>query len=296
MKEKRLTEEEILLYQDNEDMFSEENVRACELYQSNGGRTSKHTTNWPAFNDWLGGGIGLDGDGELVVVGGKTKIGKSTLAAHIAVHELAHGTDICYIPLENSIAQIGDILSKVSGIGIRQLQQAYSGKIRTPSKRLLRGEVSWGASGLIKHMEYMHDAYGTELFILDHLQFLFRRQHEIREQVERIQSIMADLSSFCVGRKLTVIAVSHINSSREYQEKNGLASVDNLFGGNAIPGAATKVIMVNRDIHGPNKDKMYVDLQASRHTEPQDDLFVFDVSRRPWTPLGTCRRDEYASA
>src|SRR5947209_5289269 len=80
------------------------------------GQTERYPTGWPQFDKYLYGGFGLYSDGELVVVAGETKIGKSTFVANIAMRIAQNNTKVCYIPLENGYEQTYGMLCKAGGM------------------------------------------------------------------------------------------------------------------------------------------------------------------------------------
>lgn len=251
------------------------------------GKTSRYKTGWHKFDQYLYGGFGLKSDGELVVVAGDTKIGKSTFVANIAVRIAQNGAKVDYITLENSLEQTYGMLCKAAGVNSLE---DYQDLIYTPDEDLIFGDEAWNAEDLILHMEHMVESRGINVFILDHLNFMFENEEHLANEIQRVRVVMRKLSRFCVKHKATVIAISHMNKGSG-MAKLERPTIDRIYGSHAIAGAATKILLLNKQdpvILGGGLEQRRVEVHfvRSRHTPDQNESFMFDASQTQWMEIG----------
>lgn len=132
------------------------------------------------------------------------------------------------------------------------------------------------------HMSYMVKAHGTKLFALDHLNFMFENEEQVKNEIARVRVVMRLLSQFVMNHKATVFVVSHINR----QKTEGLLGLERIYGSTSIAGAATKVLALNEV---PNVSPRQIDIQMlkSRYTAfPRNKVIRFDVSNYGWEEIG----------
>jgi predicted ATP-dependent serine protease len=252
------------------------------------GRTNRYPTGWAQFDKYLYGGFGLHSDGELVVVAGETKIGKSTFVANVAMRIAQNDTKVCYIPLENGYEQTYGMLCKAGGT---DCLIDYKDLIYFPDEDLIFGDEAWNADDLLAHMEHMVMAWGINVFVLDHLNFMFENEQHVRDELMRVRVVMRKLSRFCVRHKATVLAISHMNKAQRGGIKPDKLTIDRIYGSYAIAGAATKVLLLQRlqpelIAGGIERQRVELFFAASRHTRGRDTGFLFDTTETKWDEIG----------
>ena len=252
------------------------------------GKTNRYPTGWTQFDKYLHGGFGLMSDGELVVVAGETKIGKSTFVANVAMRIAQNGTKVCYIPLENSYEQVYGLLAKAGDVSSLV---DYKDLIYFPDEGLIFGDEAWNADDLLHHMEHMVAAWDINVFVLDHLNFMFENEQQVRDELMRVRVVMRKLSRFCVKHKATVLAISHMRKPEKSQGKHEKPTLHSIYGSYATAAAATKVLLIDQGEQQPGTNDserrlVEVKLERSRHTPAQSNWFVFDASDTQWVEEG----------
>lgn len=250
------------------------------------GVTNRYPTGWPDFDKYIGGGFGLRSDGELVVVAGETKVGKSTFVANVALRIAQNNVKVEYIPLENSYEQIYGMLCKSSGLSTLK---DYKDLLYLPDEDLIFGDEAWNAEDLLAHMQFMIDSRGVNVFVLDHLNFMFENEAQLRDELMRVRVVMRKLSRFCNKNKVTVLAVSHLN--KPATGKIEKPTIHRIYGSQSIAGAATKVLLLSEAdpmIMPDQTERRRVECNfvASRHTQSQKNGFMFDASQSQWSEIG----------
>jgi len=251
------------------------------------GRTERFPTSWTQFNDYLGGGFGKSTEGELIVIAGETGIGKSTLAANIAMHVAQGGHQVGYITLEDSVDRTFLNLMKAGGMKHPDEMEAYKDMIFTPSNKLLESDAGWTSDDLITHMDFVSKARGIRFVVIDHLNFMFENEAEVRDENARVRVTMKKLSNFAVRENVTILAVSHMNKATQ-SAKQSEPSLDRIYGSSGIAQASTKTLLLWRpdDLQTDDQTIIEVKLAKSRHTKTRRTWFQFDASHSQWHELG----------
>ena len=261
------------------DSFSYYRDLAGKIYAEQG-KTNLYPSGWPKLDEYLGGGFGSPHRGELVVIVADTGVGKSTFMTNLALNiapvqqERMH-----YISLENPPEDAYNTMCHIIGKPTLGEMEKY---FTAPSKEMLFGMRPWQSEDLMAHMAYMVKAHGTKLFALDHLNFMFENEDQVKNEIARVRVVIRLLSQFVMNHKATVFVVSHINR----QKTEGLLGLERIYGSTAIAGAATKVLALNEV---PNISPRQIDIQMlkSRYTAfPRNKVIRFDVSNYGWEEIG----------
>lgn len=261
------------------DSFSDYRELAGKIYAEQG-KTDLYPSGWKEFDQYIGGGFGSPNRGELVVIVADTGVGKSTFMTNLALRiapvqqERMH-----YISLENPPEDAYNTMCHIIGKPTLGDMEKY---FTAPSKDMLFGMRPWQSEDLMAHMAYMVKAHGTKLFALDHLNFMFENEDQVKNEIARVRVVMRLLSQFVMNHKATVFVVSHINR----QKTEGLLGLDRIYGSTSIAGAATKVLALNEV---PNSSPRQIDIQMlkSRYTSfPRDRIVRFNVSSYDWEEVG----------
>lgn len=259
--------------------FSAYRDEAAKIYAENG-RTTQYQTGWERLDDYLGGGFGSANRGELVVLVADTGVGKSTFASNIAIRTTGNSGERChYMSLENPPEDAYNTMCHILGVSTLGATEAY---FTAPSKELLFGGKPWTADDLLAHMTYVVKSRHTKIFVLDHLNFMFENEDQVKNELARTRVVMRLLSQWCMQNKATVFVISHINKPAGKAKKNELLTLSRIYGSGGIAGAATKVIALNEYI---DEGVRYIDVQMlkSRYTDwDRNALCRFDVSSYAW--------------
>ncbi len=253
------------------------------------GRTDRYPTAWAQFDKYLYGGFGRKTGGDLVVIAGETKIGKSTFAANIAMRIAQSGEQVEYIPLENDYEDTCTMLAKAGG---EKNLLNYKDLLYLPDEELINGDEAWNAEDLILHMEHMVEAWHIKVFVLDHLNYMFENEEQVKDELHRVRVIMRKLRQFCKRHQAVVLAISHMNKGEsKTQAKVDKPNLNRIYGSQAIAGTSTKVILVTqgescigRD--GKQRRMVEVKLERSSYTPNQSDWFAFDATDTQWLEEG----------
>lgn len=258
------------------------------LIHAEGGKTNAYTTGWSMFDDYLGGGFGSVNRGELVVLIADTGVGKSTFASNIAIRMSGNSNQrLHYMSLENPPEDAYNTMCEILGVETLGDTERF---FTAPSKEMLFGGKPWTADHLLAHMEYVVNAHGTKVFVLDHLNFMFENEEQVSNELARTRVVMRLLSQFCMNNQATVFVISHINKPAAKPKKNDLLSLTRIYGSGAIAGAATKVLALNEFL---DEGERFIDIQMlkSRYTTwDRNVLCRFDVSSYAWEWVGALYR------
>ncbi len=251
------------------------------------GRTERFPTNWRHFNDYIGGGFGKKNEGELIVIAGETGIGKSTLAANIAMHVAQNGGKVGYITLEDSRTRTFINLMKAGGMNDPKEMYAFKDTIFTPSNELLESDAGWTSDDLILHMDFISKARGIRFIVIDHLNFMFENEEQLRDENLRVRVTMKKLSNFAVRENVTILAVSHMNKATQ-TAKQSEPNLDRIYGSSGIVQASTKTLLLWRPEDQQTNEQTIIEvkLAKSRHTKTQRDWFQFDATEAQWHEIG----------
>lgn len=261
------------------DSFSDYRDLAGKIYAEQG-KTNLYPSGWPKLDEYLGGGFGSPHRGELVVIVADTGVGKSTFMTNLALNIApVQQEKMHYISLENPPEDAYNTMCHIIGKPTLGEMEKY---FTAPSKEMLFGMRPWQSEDLMAHMSYMVKAHGTKLFALDHLNFMFENEEQVKNEIARVRVVMRLLSQFVMNHKATVFVVSHINR----QKTEGLLGLERIYGSTSIAGAATKVLALNEV---PNVSPRQIDIQMlkSRYTAfPRNKVIRFDVSNYGWEEIG----------
>lgn len=261
------------------DPFSKYRDLAGKIYNENG-RTDMYPTGWEQFDQYIGGGFGSKYRGELVVLVADTGVGKSTMMTNIALRIAPTSNQhMHYISLENPPEDAYNTMCHILGRSTLGEMENY---FTAPSKEMLFGMRPWRSEDLMAHMEYMVTTHGYKLFALDHLNFMFENEEQVKNEWVRVRVVMRLLSQFCMNHKATVFVVSHINKNSSAD----LLTLDRIYGSSSIAGAATKVISLN-EVKDSNPRQLDIEMLKSRYTTwDRRKLVRFDVSDYAWEEIG----------
>jgi predicted ATP-dependent serine protease len=239
-------------------------------FRSEFGITRKYSTGDKRVDDYLGGGFGKRGSFEIVVLYGRPGIGKSSFALKMLAKSMLDGKKIAAMFLEDDMTEIHMRMEAIVGI------PAYEKIIAMDNVELLPDEATddmWQFDEILEWIQSKHEDSATEIFFIDHIQFLFENEDgDSRDAYQRQRIFMKKLNRLCKKTKTTVVLISHVN-------KNQYAKgTDKMVGTGALAGVVTKAIEVFKDEDG----KVKILLTKSRYTRDhtEDPLPITIYGRR----------------
>lgn len=135
--------------------------------------------------------------GEMMILTGHTKHGKSRLAANIAKNVAAQGKTVLYINTEMTKLQMGRRFNAMLG------DEKLKGKI------LLNDKAGLTYNNVLQIMERAKEK-GTDLVIVDHLHFFSR---SVDNQTSEISKIAKDFKDAAVEFELPLIMLCHLQQA-----------------------------------------------------------------------------------
>lgn len=265
------------------DTFADYRDLASKIYAEQG-KTELYSSGWEEFDTYIGGGFGSPHRGELVVIVADTGVGKSTFMTNLALNIAPAAKEkMHYISLENPPEDAYNTMcSIIQKPTLGEMEKYFT----APSKDMLFGMRPWQSEDLMAHMSYMAEVHGTRLFALDHLNFMFENEDQVKNEIARVRVVMRLLSQFCMNHKATVFVVSHVNRGKS----DDLIDLTRIYGSTAIAGAATKVIALN-EVPDSSPRQLDIQMLKSRYTNYDRKLLMrFDVSSYAWELVGGTTR------
>lgn len=203
------------------------------------GKTTKYTTGFDKFDQYLSGGFGRDDGYEVVLLYGQTGIGKSLVALNLVAPAILSNVKIGLLILEDDMADASLRLMNILGVENWKTANTKRNIICLPDDAL---QKAWKLDDLIEYIEFWFTKQNVDLILLDHLQFAFEGAEAIKGENEYIAQrvFMQKLNRIMKATNKTIILVSHVNK--------GLGKgMDKIVGSGSIAQASTKVIEVAKD-------------------------------------------------
>lgn len=199
-----------------------------EAIKKMGDDTSRsYSVGFKAIDDLLNGGFS---DGDLVVISGKTGMGKTTFAQTLTYHFCKQGLPCLWFSYE---VILRDLWNKFKAMGIEDSFLTYS-----PFK-MTSGKLDW--------VEYkIKEAvlkYKTKIVFIDHLGFLLPK---VSYGAEMNKNYAAYLGMICRQLKQTAIEYNIIVVLCAHLRKTDDPNIDDLRDSSAIAQEADSVFIVNR--------------------------------------------------
>lgn len=209
----------------------------ANLRRSTFGRTDKHLTGFGGLDEYLGAGYGNRHGYEIITVFGESGVGKSSFVLNMVAHEMLLGTKVGLMILEDDMPDVYNRLQAiVEERGMLHLKRHKNVEV-LPNEMLEKG---WNAEVILQWMRDKHADRGIELFVLDHINFVFDNEENGKNEDRLTQQrrFMLALNLLVKKLKLTVIIVSHTAKA----EAGGM---NRIYGTTAIKQISTKVIGVD---------------------------------------------------
>lgn len=163
---------------------------------------------------------------DLIILGGRSSMGKTAKAIDVALHATKHGKKPIVFSLEMSREQLIDrILCNLSEVGsdtvkeqswtevqIKQYQDAKTGLQRSGLYIVDRPKVAPKYVRTVSRLRKMK--FGCDLIVIDYLQ-LMEPNKKMRSREEEIASISRELKSIAKELDVPIIALSQLNRDVE---------------------------------------------------------------------------------
>lgn len=206
--------------------------------------------------------------GTLTLIAARPSMGKSALAANIAVNVAERNEPVCFFSLEMSELEIGErMLSARARVPLHTMQQARPSS--DENRRLVHAQSELSTMPL-----YLDDAsslsmseiaavcrrhkrrHGLALVIVDYLQII-RPENQRDRREEQIGEIARRLKSMARELQVPVVALSQLNRATE-QAAGNRPKLSNLRESGSLEQDADNVLFVHREEYympdGPAKD------------------------------------------
>lgn len=210
---------------------------------------------WKAFNNITDNGMGK---GELILIFGNPKGGKSWAVVNIAAHAMKLGYNVVYYTLELSESYVGKRIDAcLTGISVNNLskhRKEVEEKISKIRGRIRIKEYPAGRASLdtieahLTQLEHQH-GFKAELVIIDYLDLLKNRNRTRKDKLDDTEDIFVDARGMAREFQVPVISPSQIGRS---------GAQDDIIQADKIAGSYKKVMIADfaASLSRKRKDKI----------------------------------------
>lgn len=205
--------------------------------------------------------------GELITLGARTSIGKSTLATNIAENVSKQGDNVLYLSFEMSPEEItGRVLcsqGRVNNTILRNPalveQSAWSklqaGMVKAVDMPIMLQEMSSPTvDQVMQSARAFKRKHGLALLVVDHLHLM---SHQGQSEVQGIAHTTSRLKGLAIELGVPVLLVAQLN--RGNAKENRMPVITDLRGSGAIEQDSNKIFLIHRDQESmPNQALLYI--------------------------------------
>lgn len=236
----------------------------------------------PGINTYTHGGFGSPTDFNLILVTGKTGIGKSLLTQNMIKAVVKAKKRFAYLVLEDSMGETMARLEQI--IDEREFRQADKLVFTEEDTRDL-----YKIGDALDIMEYLFEDENCDVIVLDHLQFLFESidrtgDLSLRDENSLQRFIMRKLNRITKLEKKTLICVSHVNKQNE--ESSDL--LDMIVGSSALAQAATQIFYLSKLKTG----EMTFQMIKSRYTKKENEPLYVEYDKNLRLKVATYMKED----
>lgn len=207
---------------------------------------------------------------ELVVIGGRPGMGKTSLALNMAFYEAVKETSVLYFALDATEGQIANALLSIGGripyreIILAKLTDIRSERIRESITYLSELPLYFNFSSaihitdLVSYIREAVELQHVRVVYIDYLQFIAKDENQV-DCV--ISEICYQLKILAKELQISIVLLSELNRQVEYREgyDGKIPQLSDLYGSARIEELADKVLMVFR----PEYYKIFVDIDGN---------------------------------
>lgn len=212
------------------------------------------TTGFQSIDDVI---LGMQ-PADLVVIGGRPGMGKTTLALNMVYHEAAQGYPILYFALDTPKNQVSSILLSIhSKIPYKQILLNHpanikDNKVEESIKEISELPIYFNFSSaihikeILNHIREAVEFQHVKVVYIDYLQFI-AKDEEIADCIMSGE-ICYQLKLLAKELGITIVLLSELNRQVEYREgcDGKIPQLSDLYGSARIEELADKVLMIFR--------------------------------------------------
>lgn len=235
--------------------------------------------------------------GNTIVIGARPSVGKSSIAAYIAVKNATNGTPVHFFSLEMSELQlVAKFLNIFTGISSKDILKK---NLTDDEKRRLRAATatlknipirftSYPDMPMVALSQMIRESklkYGTEIFMVDYLQLV---RYEGRKRNEEVAYVAQQLKSLALETNSAIIQLSQISRNDSIE-----LEMDMLKESGDIEQAASLIALMWEDQSGSfdalkNQDiqPLWFKIAKQRNGEKGSFLLAFNKSKMGFTLIG----------
>lgn len=195
---------------------------------------------WPAFNNITEGGCGK---GELILIFGNPKGGKSWATIAMAVHAAKLGKNVIYYTLELSEGYVGKRMdANLINIPVNEVKQHRKEIEKATSE--LKGKIivkgySAGRASLdtienhLQQLKYQFD-FKPDIIFIDYLDLLKNRNRNRKDKTEDLDDVYTDARGLATEMGVPMVSPSQINRA---------GAQDDIIQSDKIAGSYSKIMI-----------------------------------------------------
>ena len=223
---------------------------------NNVGCTNKYSTGLPILDDYLGGGFGMEGAGEVILIHSTSKTFKSTFSMQLMRTQLERGIKMGWIILEGgyerALRNLRQLYAPVQEgkkiLGYERydaLEPKLNDLVFAMTEEMQRSDFSM--SEVISWMGMTRVKHGVELFLIDPIGYLSDYSSDWNiPDYKKESKFMKDLVHFADSTKSTVICLQH-NTKGNENSMNPSHHEAAIGGSQSFSKSPTKVIEMRNE-------------------------------------------------
>lgn len=253
-------------------------------------------TGLPDLDNILG---GLE-NGDIVIVGARPAVGKSTFGMAIALNAARAGKRVLVCSCEMSDVQYAQrIASEITGISSLDLKKANLTEEQWAKVGDALNEMAGMGVGFTFNSNYVEDLYslcvrekdakGLDLLVVDYIQIMDTRAKAENDNI-RITRISGRLKQLAMELKIPIVVLAQVK--RQDGSAMRMPTLQELRGSGSLEQDADKVIFLHR-VEAPSDPHCRSADALRRFTEVGDQMIAVDVAKHRDGPVGSfCTRFE----
>lgn len=239
------------------------------LKSKNGDINPQIITHWRKFNE-----VVMPQKGELVVVGARTSIGKTTFALNFGVNAASLGQKVLFVSMEMSEAQIYD---KIGAILTKR--PVFEFKTNHFDHNLFKQEMGALADNFfLEHLpkatttdvERLVKHYKPDVLIVDYLQLMKDEGSRGETEATRLGKVSGNLKAIASSLNCLALVPAQLNRDNEKQKREPILS--DLRDSGCIEQDADIVLLLHRE----KRDSQNALLLIAKHRTGQTGELFFD--------------------